>query len=146
MDLPIIDVSKQTVSQFSSEFSKPKAVRMVAWYRIARPALVLIIWVLAASYIRWCIVHADESELSLDAFMPGIVGMTAIAVAMVAWTIARSLVVGHAEHAPSHADRTDGAISPAAASRSPDAGRCMVAYHDDDGNISRVEALADAAR
>ncbi|CAN0628612.1 conserved protein of unknown function [Burkholderia multivorans] len=146
MDIPIIDVSKQTVSEFSSEFSKRKAVRLVAWYRFARPAMVLMIWVLAASYVRWCIANADDSELTLDAFMPGIVGMTTIAVVMVVWTLLRALVAGHAGQVPSREARAGHVVFPAAASRAPEAGRCLMAYHDDDGNIARVEAVAGAVQ
>ncbi|KVN50068.1 hypothetical protein [Burkholderia ubonensis] len=146
MNFHIIDVSKQTVSEFSSEFSKPKALGLVAWYRFARPAIVLMIWVLAASYIRWCVANADKNELSLDAFMPSIVGMTMIAIAMVAWTIARSLVVRQAQHAPRDVDHADHIALLTTASRVPDAGRCLVAYHDDAGNISHVEAVADATK
>ncbi|MFP3589689.1 hypothetical protein SCB29_39715, partial [Paraburkholderia sp. SIMBA_055] len=66
MEFPIIDVSKQSVSQFATEGSRAKAMRTVAWYRVVRPTLVLGTWVLAALYIRWCLANASEEELSLD--------------------------------------------------------------------------------
>src|SRR5262245_55606018 len=91
MEYPIIDVSKQSVSQFAIDSSKASAVRSVAWYRFVRPTLVLGTWLLAALYIRWCLANASEEELSLHAFMPGITGIAIVALSMIVWTFGRQM-------------------------------------------------------
>ena len=146
MNFPIIDVSKQSVAQFATEFSKHKALRSVAWYRIVRPALVLCTWLLAAAYIRWCLTNASADELSLDAFMPGIAGITAVAAMMVLWTLGRQMDVMNSNRVrrmPVSAD------APHHTTRDIDVGeasRCLVAYHDDDGIISHVVSMPEFER
>jgi len=146
MDFPIIDVSKQSVAQFATECSKGKALRFVAWYRVVRPALVLCTWVLAAAYIRWCLANASEEELSLEAFMPGITGIAAVATSMILWTVGRQMggmSEGRVRRMPVGAD------APQDVTREipiGDAGRCLVAYHDDDGVISHIVSMPESER
>ncbi|MBN3766053.1 hypothetical protein [Burkholderia sp. Ac-20365] len=142
MEYPIIDVSKQSVAQFATESSKAKAMRAVAWYRFVRPALVLGTWVLAALYIRWCLANASEEELSLNAFMPGITGIAIVALSMIVWTFGRqmdAMNTGRVRRMPQTADTP----APQTSHEIPegDAGRCLVAYHDDDGMISHVMSV-----
>jgi len=146
MDFPIIDVSKQSVAQFATECSKGKALRFVAWYRVVRPALVLCTWVLAAAYIRWCLANASEEELSLEAFMPGITGIAAVATSMILWTLGRQMG-GMNEGRVRR--MSAGADVPQDMTReipTGDAGRCLVAYHDDDGVISHIVSMPESER
>ncbi|WP_109482688.1 hypothetical protein [Paraburkholderia sp. C35] len=147
MEYPIIDVSKQSVAQFASESSKAKAVRAVAWYRFVRPTLVLGTWVLAALYIRWCLANASEEELSLDAFMPGIMGIGIVALSMVLWTFGRQMDLMNANRVR-RMPQTNDAPQPQTTHEIPegDAGRCLVAYHDDDGMISHVMSVPEFER
>ena len=147
MEFPIIDVSKQSVSQFATESSKAKAMRTVAWYRVVRPTLVLGTWVLAALYIRWCLANASEEELSLDAFMPGIMGIGIVALAMILWTFGRQM-----DAMSTNRVRRMPQTSEVQASQTTheipegDAGRCLVAYHDADGMISHVMSVREFER
>ncbi|MEI6000207.1 hypothetical protein H3V53_24275 [Paraburkholderia bengalensis] len=146
MEYPIIDVSKQSVSQFATECSKAQAMRSVAWYRFARPALVLGTWVLAAVYIRWCLANASEEEMSLDAFMPGIVGIGIVVLSMVLWTFGRqmdALNTSRVRRMPEAAEAPQPATHDIPEG---DAGRCLVAYHDDDGMISHVMSVPEFER
>ncbi|MDH6147296.1 MULTISPECIES: hypothetical protein [Paraburkholderia] len=146
MNFPIIDVSKQSVAQFTRESSKGRAMRSVAWYRIVRPALVLCMWVLAAAYIRWCLANASDEELSLDAFMPGIAGIAAVATAMILWTFGRQMDAmkpDRARRMPVSADVPHHATREIAVGN---AVRCLVAYHDDDGMISHVVSMPEFER
>ncbi|MEM5330495.1 hypothetical protein VSR34_28385 [Paraburkholderia sp. JHI2823] len=147
MEFPIIDVSKQSVSQFATECTREKAMRMVAWYRFVRPSLVLGTWVLAAAYIRWCLVHASAEELSLDAFMPGISGIGIVVLAMILWTFGRQMDAMNANRVRRMPETSDGP-PPVTTLEVPhgDAGRCLVAYHDDDGMISHVVTAPEFER
>ncbi|MBP0595802.1 hypothetical protein J8I87_40480 [Paraburkholderia sp. LEh10] len=147
MEYPIIDVSKQSVSQFATECSKAKAVRFVAWYRFVRPALVLGTWVLAAIYIRWCLANASEEELSLEAFMPGIAGIGIVALSMILWTFGRQIDAMSANRVRRMPETSD--APPAHTTHEipqGDAGRCLVAYHDDDGMILHVVTMPEFER
>ncbi|MEM5344348.1 hypothetical protein [Paraburkholderia azotifigens] len=147
MEYPIIDVSKQSVAQFATDSSKAKAVRSVAWYRFVRPTLVLGTWALAALYIRWCLANASEEELSLDAFMPGIAGIAIVVLAMVLWTFGRQMDAMNA-HRVRRMPQTSEVSQPHTTHEIPegDAGRCLVAYHDDDGMISHVTSVPEFER
>ncbi|MBN3758102.1 hypothetical protein G3N95_34660 [Paraburkholderia sp. Tr-20389] len=147
MEHPIIDVSKQSVAQFATESSKTRAMRTVAWYRVVRPTLVLGTWVLAALYIRWCLANASEEELSLDAFMPGIVGIGIVALSMILWTFGRQMDAMNAHRVRRMPQATE-ASQPDTPHEIPegDAGRCLVAYHDDDGMISHVMSVPEFER
>lgn len=147
MEFPIIDVSKQSVSEFATEYSKAKAVRSVVWYRFLRPTFVLATWALAAIYIRWCVENATDDERSLDAFMPGIEGIGIVVLAMIFWTFGRQMDALNPQrvrrvpdmlNAP-HSDTTHDI--PAG-----DAGRCLVAYHDEAGMISHVTTIHEFER
>jgi len=146
MNFPIIDVSKQSVAQFETGCSRGKALRYVAWYRVLRPALVLCTWVLAGAYIHWCLSHASEEELSLHAFMPGITGIATVAASMIFWTLGRQrdvMSTGRVHRMPITAD----VPQPATHEIPPgDVGRCLVAYHDDDGMISHVVSMPEFER
>ena len=147
MEYPIIDVSKQSVAQFAMDSSKTKAIRTVAWYRLLRPTLVLGTWVLAALYIRWCLANASEEELSLDAFMPGIIGIGIVALSMVLWTFGRQMDAMN-EHRVRRMPQTGEVSQVHTTHEIPegDAGRCLVAYHDDDGTISHVTSVPELER
>ncbi|SEK07812.1 hypothetical protein [Paraburkholderia diazotrophica] len=147
MEFPIIDVSKQSVSQFATECGKARAVRFVAWYRFVRPVLVLGTWVLAAVYIRWCLANASEEELSLDAFMPGIMGIGIVALSMVLWTFGRQMDATNTNRVR-RMPEAGNTPQPATTHEIPegDAGRCLVAYHDDDGMISHVVTMPEFER
>ncbi|CAD6562426.1 hypothetical protein ACFQ3P_40605 [Paraburkholderia sabiae] len=148
MEYPIIDVSKQSVAQFASDSSKAKAVRAVAWYRFVRPTLVLGTWVLAALYIRWCLANASEEELSLDAFMPGIMGIAIVVLSMVLWTFGRQMDAMNEHRVRRMPQTSEVAQQSHTAHEIPegDAGRCLVAYHDDDGMISHVMSVPEFER
>lgn len=146
MDFPIIDVSKQSVAQFATGCSKGKALRFVAWYRVVRPVLVLCTWALAAAYIRWCLANASEEELSLHAFMPGITGIAAVAATMILWTLGRQMDVMRADRVrrmPISADVPQHVTHKIPAG---DVGRCLVAYHDDNGMFSHVVSMLEVER
>ncbi len=146
MDLPIIDVSRQSVDQFAIECTKREALRLVAWYRFVRPLLVLCTWVLAAAYIRWCLANASEEELSLHAFIPGITGIAAVTASMILWTLGRQInmtstdrvrrmpISGNAPELLTHEIPTG------------DAGRCLMAYHDDNGIFSHFVSMPAVER
>jgi hypothetical protein len=148
MEYPIIDVSKQSVSQFATEGSKARAVRFVAWYRFVRPALVLGTWVLAALYIRWCLANASDEELSLDAFMPGIMGIGIVALSMILWTFGRQMDAMNTNRVRRMPAANEASVQTHAQHAIPegDAGRCLVAYHDDDGMISHVVSMPEYER
>jgi hypothetical protein len=146
VDFPIIDVSKQSVAQFAIGCSRGEALRFVAWYRVVRPLLVLCAWVLAAVYIRWCLANASEEELSLHAFMPGITGIAAVAASLILWTLGRQMdVMGtdRMRRMPISADAPKLVTHEIPAG---DAGRCLVAYHDDNGMFSHVVSLLEVDR
>jgi hypothetical protein len=147
MEYPIIDVSKQSVSQFATDSTRAQAVRAVAWYRFVRPTLVLGTWVLAALYIRWCLATASEEELSLDAFMPGIAGIAIVALSMIVWTFGRQMDAMNV-HRVRRMPAASEALQPETTHEIPegDAGRCLVAYHDDDGMISHVTSVPEFER
>lgn len=147
MNFPIIDVSKQSVAQFATGCSRGKALQFVAWYRVIRPALLVALWVLSATYIRWCLDHASEAELSLQALMPVITGIVTVSAAMILWTGLRQIDLqstGRVRRMPDNAGASHHPLSelPMAV----DAGRCLVAYHDDDGMISRVVSMPEYAQ
>ena len=150
MEYPIIDVSKQSVSDFATEGSKARAVRFVAWYRFVRPALVLGTWVLAALYIRWCLANASDEELSLDAFMPGIVGIGIVVLSMLLWTFGRQMDAMNTNRVRRMPDTNDVSMHAQQQTQHAipegDAGRCLVAYHDDDGMISHVVSMPEYER
>ncbi|MBC8752467.1 hypothetical protein OKW43_007405 [Paraburkholderia sp. WC7.3g] len=146
MNFPIIDVSKQSVAQFATECSKGRAMRTVAWYRVVRPALVLCMWVLAAVYIRWCLANASPEELSLDAFMPGITGIAAVAAAMTVWTIGRQMDAINTHRARRMPVSDDVSLDATREIAVGNAGRCLVAYHDDDGAVSHVVSMPEFER
>jgi hypothetical protein len=146
MNFPIIDVSKQSVAQFATECTRGRAVRSVAWYRVVRPALVLCMWVLAAVYIRWCLANASPAELSLAAFMPGITGITAVAAAMILWTFGRQMDAMNTSRPRRMPVSDDVAHDATREIAVGSAGRCLVAYHDDDGVISHVVAMPEFER
>jgi hypothetical protein len=146
MNFPIIDVSKQSVAEFATESSKGRAMRSVAWYRVVRPALVLCMWVLAVMYIRWCLANASPEELSLDAFLPGIAGIAAVALTMILWTFGRqmdAMNINRARRMPVSDDLPRDDTRDITFSN---AGRCLVAYHDDDGVISHVVSMPEFER
>jgi hypothetical protein len=147
MEYPIIDVSKQSVAQFASDSSKAKAMRTVAWYRFLRPTLVLGTWVLAALYIRWCLANASEEELSLDAFMPGIIGIGIVALSMVLWTFGRQMDAMNVQRVR-RMPQTNVVPQTHTTHDIPqgEAGRCLIAYHDDDGMISHVMSVHEFER
>ncbi|WP_206171237.1 hypothetical protein [Trinickia terrae] len=144
MDFPIIDASTQSVLQFETAYSRAQAVRYVAWYRVVRPALVLGVWLVSAWYVNWCLAHASPEELSLDAFMPSLFGIAAIAWTLTLWTLFRRL---ERRLNPVRQERVPD-VAPSAAVFDPqlaaDAGRRMVAYHDDEGFISHVMSMSAA--
>jgi len=146
MNFPIIDVSKQSVAQFAVESSKAQAVRSVAWYRVVRPALVLCMWVLAVVYIRWCLENASPEELSLDAFMPVIAGIAAVALTMILWTFARQMDAMSSNRTRRMPLREEVRHDETREITFGNAGRCLVAYHDDDGVISHVVSMPEFER
>ncbi|CAB3739767.1 hypothetical protein [Paraburkholderia rhynchosiae] len=146
MNFPIIDVSKQSIAQFTRESSKAQAMRSVAWYRVVRPALVLCMWVLAAVYFRWCLANASPEELSLDAFMPGITGIAAVAAAMIIWTFGRQMDAMNTNRARRMPVSDDVSYDATREIAVGNAGRCLVAYHDDDGTISHVVSMPEFER
>ncbi|APR36730.1 hypothetical protein [Paraburkholderia sp. SOS3] len=151
MTFPIIDVSKQSVAEFETQCTRSRAWQFVAWYRVVRPLLVFGIWFLAVRYIRWCLEHATPEEVSLEAFVPVIVGVAAVSATMIVWTIARQIDLFHTGRLRRMHDGARAADA-AAAPLQPElpvtlaAGRCLVAYHDDDGMISHVVSMPEYAR
>jgi hypothetical protein len=143
MSFPIVDASNQLLSQWEAQCGRAKAIRTLAWYRIVRPTCVTMAWISAGSYVQWCIANASAAELSAQAFMPGITGIAVIAAAMTLWTFAR--------HMERRLRRTKGKRGPGEAplvafptsALVPVPGRCMIAYHDDDGLVSHVTSLHD---
>jgi hypothetical protein len=141
MNFPIIDISKQSVAQFATGCSRARALRFVAWYRVVRPALVLCTWGLATTYIRWCLANASEEELSLEAFMPCITGVATVTGSMILWTLGRQTVEmskGRVRRMPISTELAQHVRHDIPAG---DVGRCLVAYHDDDGMISHVVSM-----
>jgi hypothetical protein len=150
MTFPIIDVSKQSVSQFETQCSRGRAWQFVAWYRVIRPLLVFGIWFLAIRYIRWCLQHATPEEVSLEAFVPIIIGVAAVSATLIVWTIARRIDLFHTGRLRRMQDGARAADEAAPPQRelpvAAGAGRCLVAYHDDDGMISHVVSVPEFAR
>ncbi|CAB3763033.1 hypothetical protein [Paraburkholderia solisilvae] len=151
MPFPIIDVSKQSVAQFEAQCSRVRAWQYVAWYRVMRPLLVIGIWFLAARYIRWCLANATPTEVSLEAFVPIVIGIAAVSATLIVWTLARQLDLFHTGRVRRMHDGARAADDAAAPPQrelpvAADAGRCLVAYHDDDGMISHVVSMPDYAR
>ncbi|WP_207002907.1 hypothetical protein [Trinickia mobilis] len=143
MDYPIIDVSKQSVQQFETECSHAQAVRYVAWYRVIRPAVVLGMWLFGAWYVNGCLAHASPEELSLQAFLPSILGIGAMAWTLSLWTLFRR-IERHLN--PVRQERVPDMAPPVAffhQELGDGAARCMVAYHDDDGFISHVMSMSE---
>jgi len=146
MTFPIIDVSKQSVAQFETQCSRGRAWQFVTWYRVIRPMLVFGIWFLAARYIRWCLASATPEEMSLGAFVPIITGIAAVSATLMVWILARQIDLFHTGRLRR---MNDGARTADEATAPPqrelpvaaDAGRCLVAYHDDDGMISHVVSM-----
>jgi len=151
MTFPIIDVSKQSVAEFETQCTRSRAWQFVAWYRVVRPLLVFGIWFLAVRYIRWCLEHATPEEVSLEAFVPIIIGVAAVSATLIVWTIARQIDLFHSDRLRR---MNDGARAADEAAAPPQAelpvtaaaGRCLVAYHDDDGMISHVVSMPEYAR
>jgi hypothetical protein len=146
VDFPIIDVSKQSVAQFAIDYSKADAQRMVAWYRVVRPLLVVFTWVLAAAYIRWCLVNASEEELSLRAFMPVIAGIATVAASMILWTLGRQINMTGTDRTRRMPISEDAPVLVTHEVPAGDAGRCLIAYHDDNGIFSHVVSMPAAER
>ncbi|MFL9911382.1 hypothetical protein [Paraburkholderia sp. RL17-337-BIB-A] len=146
MNFPIIDISKQSVAQFSTGCSRARALRFVAWYRVGRPVLVLCTWMLAVAYIRWCLANASDEELSLKAFVPCITGIATVTGSMILWTLGRrtdAMSKGRV-----HRMQISAALVQHVRHDIPagDVGRCLVAYHDDDGMISHVVPMPEFER
>ncbi|CDY77493.1 Biofilm PGA synthesis auxiliary protein PgaD [Caballeronia glathei] len=148
MTFPIIDVSKQTVEQFKAQNSHWQAVRYVAWYRLARPVLVLSMWLLAAYYMRWCLTNASPGELSLEALMPSLLGIATVGGALILWTIGRQVDQGRSNRVRAMPMMAEPLAleAPHGIALDVDAGRRLVAYHDDDGLISHVISVPEAVR
>jgi predicted Rdx family selenoprotein len=146
VDFPIIDVSKQSVAEFAIGSSKSEALCLVVWYRVVRPLLVLCTWLLAAAYIRWCLVNASQEELSLHAFMPGITGIAAVATSIVLWTFGRLADVTGANRMHRMPISADAPNLMTHQIPSGEAGRCLVAYHDDNGMFSHVVSMLEIER
>jgi hypothetical protein len=151
MTFPIIDVSKQSVAQFETQCSRGRAWQFVAWYRVIRPMLVFGIWFLAVRYIRWCLDSAPPEEVSLDAFLPIITGIAAVSATLIVWTLARQIELlrgGRVRRMHDGARAADEVTAPLPRELTvaADAGRCLVAYHDDDGMISHVVSMPEYVR
>jgi hypothetical protein len=143
MDFPIIDASKQSTRQLENEHGRAKALRVIGWYRVIRPAVVASIWLWSFTYIRWCVVNAAPEDLSLQALMPGIAGIGVMAGAIMLWTLGRHVERRmrriRAERVPDDAPLA-AVFTPALTTY---AARRIVAYHDDDGVISHVVSMPD---
>ena len=145
MIFPIIDASRYSIRDFESEFSRMRAWRYALWFRIARPTMVIGMWVLAALYLRWCVLTAQPGELTFQTLAPGLAVIAAVMTTFVAWAMVHS--------AAEHRNRRAAAFqwtaplayaTPTGFGLTEERGRRLMAYHDEKGAISHVTTVQDA--
>jgi hypothetical protein len=145
MRFPIIDASRYSIRDFESEFSRVRAWRYAFWFRFARPAMMIGMWVLAGLYLRWCVQTAQPGELTFQTLAPGFAVIGCVITAFAAWAMVHSAAEQRNRRAAAF-DRTS-PISYAAPARSglhEGRGRRLVAYHDEKGAISHVTSVPDS--
>jgi hypothetical protein len=145
MIFPIIDASRYSIRDFESEFSRMRAWRYALWFRIARPTMVIGMWVLAALYLRWCVLTAQPGELAIQTLAPEIAVIVSVITAFVVWAMVHSA----AEHRNSRAAAFHWTAPLACATPTrfvlaEGSGRRLMAYHDEKGAISHVTTVQDA--
>jgi len=142
MENPIIDASNATLGHYLQRHARSEALRRYLWYRLARPLLVASIWVMAALYIGWCITSAGSNEFTLRGIVPDVLVVLGMIASLTLWTTVRRL-----EQSVSGAMRPARAVPATTLDLARDVvlavgpSRRLVAYHDDDGLISRVAPL-----
>ncbi|AOY95808.1 hypothetical protein BKK79_29410 [Cupriavidus sp. USMAA2-4] len=142
MNEPIIDTSGAGLQAYLQYLGRGKALRRYLWFRLARPAIVAGAWLAAAYYIYRCVLSGGGSPVTWREFVPQLLAVAAMALALSLWAFAR--LAG--EHRPG-AHHTPRAAATPSLDLAKDvvlavgAGRRLVAYHDQDGLISRVAPL-----
>ncbi|WP_454726686.1 MULTISPECIES: hypothetical protein [Cupriavidus] len=142
MENPIIDASNATLAHYLQRHARSAALRRYLWYRVARPLLVAAIWVMAALYVHWCVTAALRGEFTLRGIVPDVLVVLGMIAALTLWTTVRRLeqsVSGAARPARAPVTTTLDLARDVVLAVGPS--RRLVAYHDDDGLISRVAPL-----
>jgi hypothetical protein len=145
MIYPIIDASRYSIRDFESEFSRVRAWRYAFWFRFARPAMVIGMWVLAGLYLRWCVQTAQPGELAFQAFAPGLAVLACVIAAFSAWAMAYSVAEQRNRRRAAFDPMSSiSYAAPAGCGMREGRGRRLVAYHDEMGAISHVATVTDS--
>jgi hypothetical protein len=143
---PIIDVSRQSISELESEFGRGRAWRYALWFRLARPAAMIGMWVMVGLYLRWCVLSAQPKDLAMDALTPAIIGIACVVTAFMTWTMAYGMVKSRRKH-PGTVHRSSPYVQAVTPYVDPSRGRGrrLVVYHDEKGAISQVMSMPEFA-
>jgi amino acid permease len=142
---PIIDLSRQTIREFeASDFTHGRARLYTLWFRVARPALVTLMWALVGFHLYRCYVESQHEGVDSSLFISSLTGISLVVTAFIVWAVTRRLTRRRREQSVAFDQvsvRTYEATGDArvVANR----GRRLVAYHDDSGVVSRVTGVSD---
>jgi hypothetical protein len=142
---PIIDLSRQTIREFeASDFTHGRAWLYTLWFRVARPAMVTVMWALVVLHLHRCYVESQHEGLDSSLFSVSLTGIALVMTAFIVWAVTRSLTRRRREQSATFGQASACAFEATGDDRVvADRGRRLVAYHDDSGVVSRVTGVSD---
>ena len=147
VDPPIIDAARAPLSSFLDNKASPKAVMMFAWLHFLRPLLLILFWMLAGWYAY---VHFFSLPMVIENRW---LLLLYFSVALLMAGCMLYLAIYRRRHAH-HRRGGDQSVSLETVAESlklpPEKlevwqqARLLVAHHDDEGQLSKVDVLVDA--
>lgn len=141
MKTPIIDISAAPFEDYVRQYGKTEGILYGIWYRIARPAMVVMIWVFFSLYVYHSLITVGGTAAQIAELFMYVAVVASMAAALVSWMIVYNFYKWIRMRDREEADelfRTNTPVS-MPAWPSPPGCQLLLVRHDDSGAIVSVE-------